>query len=413
MFAPEVLLCIAYIGCITLFIGATIAVVATDIKRVLAYSTISQLGYMMLGLGVSGWGAGLFHLVTHAFFKSLMFLCSGSVIHGCHHVQEMPQMGGLRRKMPITAYTMLVGVIAICGLAIPKLSAYMSLFGETIAFSGYHSKDSIVATALTFTKLNGHVLLFALPLIGAGITAFYMFRLWLYTFAGAPRDHHVYEHAHESPKVMWVPLVVLSFFAAFCAIGGEGGPLFSLLTFSEPASVGEGLTKAGLIGLNLPGHAAVHANHDQAGFYALVAACIGAFTAYVFYGARFVNPAAVQQQFQGLHRFLVNKWGFDDLYDTAFTKPAHVVARWCAAFDRIVLDGFLHGSAKAAIDVSRWDRRFDETIIDGLVNVVGRVTYDVGRSLKAVQTGQLRSYVMFIALGVLGLFLVLMVFFPA
>lgn len=120
MFVPEVLLTIAYIGAITLFIAATIAVVATDIKKVLAFSTISQLGYMMLGLGVFGWAAGLFHLITHAFFKSLMFLCSGSVIHGCHHEQEMPKMGGLRKKMPVTAYTMLIGVIAISGLSIQE-----------------------------------------------------------------------------------------------------------------------------------------------------------------------------------------------------------------------------------------------------------------------------------------------------
>ncbi|MFM8220094.1 MAG: proton-conducting transporter membrane subunit, partial [Planctomycetaceae bacterium] len=194
MFTPEVLLTIAYVGCVTAFMAATIAVVATDIKKVLAYSTISQLGYMMLGLGVGGWGAGLFHLVTHAFFKSLMFLASGSVIHGCHHVQEMPQMGGLRKKMPITAIAMLVGVIAIAGLAIP---------GTPIAFSGYHSKDAVVASALTFSELNpAHFLLFYIPLAGAGITAFYMFRLWFYTFAGEPRDAHVYEHAHESPAVM-------------------------------------------------------------------------------------------------------------------------------------------------------------------------------------------------------------------
>src|SRR4029078_5794285 len=145
-FVPEVLLSIAYIGCITLFLAATIAVVETDIKRVLAYSTISQLGYMMLGIGVGGWAAGFFHLITHAFFKSLMFLASGSVIYGCHHVQEMPQMGGLIKKMPITALKMLAGVIAIAGLAVPGLQP----FGEPLAFSGYHSKDAIVATALTY-----------------------------------------------------------------------------------------------------------------------------------------------------------------------------------------------------------------------------------------------------------------------
>ncbi len=163
MFTPEVLLTIAYIGGITLFLAATIAIVATDIKRVLAYSTISQLGYMMLGLGVGGWAAGLLHLITHAFFKSLMFLASGSVIHGCHHEQEMPKMGGLRKKMPITAYTMLVGVIAITGLAIPGV----------LAFSGYHSKDAILATSLAYARLNSsHPLLFFLFFVGAGITAF-------------------------------------------------------------------------------------------------------------------------------------------------------------------------------------------------------------------------------------------------
>ncbi len=133
MFVPEVLLVIAYVGVITLFVGATIAIVVTDIKRVLAYSTISQLGYMMLALGVGGWFAGLFHLVTHAFFKSLMFLASGSVIFGCHHVQDMQKMGGLRKKMPWTATAMLVGVIAIAGLAIP--TPWFAL-----AFSGFTRK---------------------------------------------------------------------------------------------------------------------------------------------------------------------------------------------------------------------------------------------------------------------------------
>src|SRR5262249_51530580 len=153
------------------------------------------------------------------------------------HVQEMPQMGGLRRKMPITALTMLVGVIAIAGLAIQGVKP----FGEVIAFSGYHSKDAIIATALTYVKLNSHPLLFLLPLIGAGITSFYMFRLWFYTFVGQPRDQHVYEHAHEPPKVMWVPLVVLAIMTAFCAVGGEEGKLFRLLVHSEPIGLADGL----------------------------------------------------------------------------------------------------------------------------------------------------------------------------
>ncbi|MGQ0633523.1 MAG: NADH-quinone oxidoreductase subunit L [Planctomycetaceae bacterium] len=401
MFTPEVLLTIAYVGCVTLFLAATIAVVATDIKRVLAYSTISQLGYMMLGLGVGGWGAGLFHLITHAFFKSLMFLASGSVIHGCHHVQEMPQMGGLLKKMRITGLTMLVGVIAICGLAIPGV----------IAFSGYHSKDAIIATALAHADLNRtHFLLFFVPLAGAGITAFYMFRMWFYTFIGEPRDHHVYEHAHESPWVMTGPLVVLSLFAAFCAIGGEDGPLFRLLIASEPAGVADGYEAAATGGLALPSHEQVHLKHATAGAYALAVAILGAFTAYVFYGARLISPAEVQRQFGSLHRFLVEKWWFDELYDVVIVRPVHVVARFFAALDKYVLDGLIHALAKATVLLSQWDRMFDEQVIDGLVNRVAEVTYATGRTFRLLQTGRLRQYVMFIVVGVVGIWVLVQIF---
>ncbi|MFN0051888.1 MAG: NADH-quinone oxidoreductase subunit L [Planctomycetales bacterium] len=407
MFTPEVLLTIAYVGCITLFLAATIAIVATDIKRVLAYSTISQLGYMMLGIGVGGWGAGLFHLITHAFFKSLMFLASGSVIYGCHHVQEMPQMGGLRRKMPITAYTMLVGVIAIAGLAIPFKLGDLGV----IAFSGYHSKDAIVATAMTFADLNrSHFLLFYAPLVGAGITAFYMFRLWFYTFAGEPRDHHVYDHAHESPWVMTVPLLTLSLLAAFVAVKGEKGPLYLLLSASEPAGVAEGVDAAVPGGLALPSHDAIHARHTQAGRYALIVALIGAVTAYLFYGIRLVDPGEVKRQFAALHTFLAEKWWFDELYDVMFVRPVHVVAKWCTACDKVVFDGILHGLAKGAVGVARWDRMFDEQIVDGLVNWVGGVTQATGGVLRLLQTGKLRQYVMFIVVGVLGIWVIVQIF---
>ena len=203
-FSPEALLVIAYIGCITLFIAATIAITATDIKRVLAYSTVSQLGYMMLSLGLGGWVAGMFHLITHAFFKSLLFLCSGSVIHAVHS-NEMTDMGGLRKKMPITAYTMLIGCLAIIGAGIPL---------STIGFSGYYSKDAIIEQAFSYGHSNPkHVILQWAPVVGAFITAFYMFRLWFMTFAGEPQDKHRYDHAHESPRVMTGPLILLAVFA--------------------------------------------------------------------------------------------------------------------------------------------------------------------------------------------------------
>ena len=203
IFTPEVLLVIAIVGTITLFIAATIAITATDIKRVLAYSTVSQLGYMMLALGLGGWLAGMFHLFTHAFFKALLFLCSGSVIHATG-TNEMPQMGGLRKKMPWTAGTMLVGCLAIAGAGIPLV----------VGLSGYYSKDGILAQALSFKQANPlYGYFFWIAAGGAAITAFYMFRLWYMTFAGEPRDEHVYHHAHESPWVMVGPLVVLAFFA--------------------------------------------------------------------------------------------------------------------------------------------------------------------------------------------------------
>ena len=410
MFTPEVLLVIAYVGCITLFIGATIAVVATDIKRVLAYSTISQLGYMILGLGVGGWLAGLLHLITHAFFKSLMFLCSGSVIHGCHHEQEMTKMGGLYKKMPITCWTMFVGVVAICGLAIPMIT--LPGIGA-VAFSGYHSKDGIVASALTFSSLNPvHSLLFFVPLITAGITAFYMFRMWFMTFFGAPRDQDVYDHAHESLSVMTRPLFVLAFFAALVAIGGEAGPLSQLLLSTEPAHIAGGVVDADHSGLSFPSHHQIHENHASAGAVALLVAFAGTLLSYLFYCRPVVDPNLIKNQFRSVYEFLVNKWEFDDLYDWMWVRPVHVIARWCQLFDQYVLDAFLHWLSAFVVSISTWDRRFDELVIDRFVNVLGDVTFSVGRSLRVVQTGRLRQYVMFIAVGVVSAFALLFVFLP-
>lgn len=410
MFTPEVLLVIAYAGCITLFVGATIAVVATDIKKVLAYSTISQLGYMMLALGVGGWLAGLFHLITHAFFKSLMFLCSGSVIHGCHHEQEMTKMGGLYKKMPITCWTMFIGVVAISGLAIPLIK--IPSLGA-VAFSGYHSKDAIVASAMTFSSLNPlHALLFFVPLITAGITAFYMFRMWFMTFFGKPKDDHVHDHAHESPRVMTAPLFVLAFFAAFCAIGGESGPLAQLILTTEPAHVGGGIENGDNIGLNLPSHDQILAFHADAGRVALLAALIGTLLAYIFYCLKAVDTDSMKNQFHSLHEFLREKWMFDELYDWMWVKPVHVVSSWAVAFDTYVLNAFLHFLSRMVIGISSWDRKFDEAVVDRIVNVFGETTFSMGQSLRSVQTGKIRQYVTFIALGVVSLFVLLFIFLP-
>ncbi len=195
LFSPDALLLIAYVGAITAFMTATIAVVKTDIKRSLAYSTLSQLGYMVMAVGVGSAVGGMFHLTTHAFFKALLFLGAGSVIHAVHS-QEMPEMGGLRHKMPVTFVTMLIATLAIAG--VPFLA-------------GFYSKDAILASALAFgMERSAHYLPFILGICAAAITAFYMFRLLFLTFTGKPRDREKYDHAHESPWVMTVPLSILA-----------------------------------------------------------------------------------------------------------------------------------------------------------------------------------------------------------
>lgn len=401
VFAPEVLLVIAYVGAITLLLAATIALTATDIKRVLAYSTVSQLGYMMLALGVGGWAAGLFHLITHAFFKSLLFLCSGSVIHACH-TNEMPKMGGLLKKMPITGYTMLAGCLAIIGAGVPFL----------IGFSGYYSKDSIIAQALSFQQHNpshGAVFFFAAA-GGAAMTAFYMFRLWYMTFLGEPRDHHVYDHAHESPKIMCYPLIVLAVFAVVAGwsvpdwsplLGGMG--IVNLLEQARPA--GETGTGVLLATLAYPNEHASHAHgiHVQATLFAFSTALGGFLLATVFYGLRWLNPNDVRQQFSAVYRFLLNKWYFDELYHAIFVRPVHALAKVIAGFDRKFIDGLIDNLARWTRGLADIDDVIDRYLVDGLVNLTAGWTYSLGRSLRAVQTGKLRQYVMLIVIGTVAL----------
>jgi len=404
VFAAEVLLVIAYTGAITLFLAATIAITATDIKRVLAYSTVSQLGYMMLSLGVGGWVAGLFHLITHAFFKSLLFMCSGSVIHATH-TNDMMKMGGLRKKMPWTAYTMLVGCLAIMGAGIPLL----------VGLSGYYSKDSIVAQALSFWNNNPRhgAVFFAIAAGGAAITAFYMFRLWFLTFAGEPRDHHVYDHAHESPKVMYMPLVIL---AAFAVGVGWNAPLrLNVHGASEWLSVTALLEQARPAG-DLPNgvllpeldHPDEHASHQPtihvvAALVASGTALVGFLLAVAFYGVRILNPNEVKSQFAWIYRLLINKWWFDELYRVIFIRPVMLISQLVSNFDKKVIDWFIDSLARWTIHVANFDAMIDRYIVDNFVNVTAAWTWSIGNSLRSLQTGKLRQYVMLIVIGTVAL----------
>jgi NADH-quinone oxidoreductase subunit L len=405
LFTPEVLLTIAYVGGITLFVAASVAVVMTDIKKVLAYSTVSQLGYMMLALGVGGWTAGLLHLLTHAFFKALLFLGSGSVIYGCHHQQDMLKMGGLYPKMKITALTMLMGVLAIAG---------------TPFFSGWYSKDEILVAAYGFAMVHSeHFLLFLLPLVTAGITTFYMFRMWFMTFCGKPRDAHVYEHAHESPWTMTVPLIVLAVFSVGVAWGwppwepADSWLGHQLHHYSQPKTT----EHANIVDHH--GHPVptdvdfiletrqAMAGHTVVGWTALGVVGIGLAFALVLYFYGVLDPQDAKEQFPGVHRFLLHKWYFDELYSAVLVRPGLVIAGWARSFDAVVIDGFVNFLGKFSIVTSYWSGRFDKGIIDGIANLIADVSYAVGSWLRTVQTGYLRSYVLFLALAAMGLWILL------
>jgi NADH-quinone oxidoreductase subunit L len=422
LFTPEVLLTIAYTGAITIFVAATIALVMTDIKKVLAYSTVSQLGYMMLGLGVGGWVAGLFHLVTHAFFKALLFLGSGSVIYGCHHVQEMPRMGGLFPKMKITALTMLVGCLAIAGIPL---------------FSGWYSKDAILANAMGFVSVNGqHFLLFLLPLLTAGLTTFYMFRMWFLTFTGKPRDHEVYEHAHETSWMLTVPLVVLAFFSVTVAWGlpmwdPQESWLEKQLLEAQPRSVAADFgtaphapdkaagkpkeEQAAMHGHNAHDeHAAgtvlakAHELHGVAGYLALGMVALGLVFAFALYYFRVLDPNEARQQFPGVYDFLVHKWYFDELYSAVLVRPGLAVANWARNFDTNVIDGFVHLTAKIGVFLSWISGLFDRYVVDGLANLLAAVSYGIGGWLRGFQTGYLRSYILFLVLAAVGIWVIML-----
>ena len=395
VFTPEVLLVIAIVGCITLFLAATIALVATDIKRVLAYSTVSQLGYMMLALGVGGWVAGLFHLFNHAFFKALLFLGSGSVIHATG-TNEMPKMGGLLKKMPWTAGTMLIGCLAIAGAGIPLV----------VGLSGYYSKDAILAQLFSFKLQNPSLgWLFYVAASGAGMTAFYMFRLWFLTFVGPPRDKHIHEHAHESPRTMWIPLVVLACFAVVSGWPVLG--LTGLLEQARPVGTDVGVFDGHwLPGLRMPSEEHSHASaiHVPVSWVAFLVALAGFLLATAFYGLRSLDAADARRTFRPLFHLFRAKWWFDELYQVILVRPVLAIARFVADVDRKGIDFLADSLARGVRLISACDDWIDRLLVDGLVNLIAERTHATGLWLRTLQTGQLRQYVVLIVVGTVALF---------
>lgn len=397
VFPAEALLVIAYCGMLTAFIGAAFALAADDIKKILAYSSISQLGYMMLALGLGGWTAGVLHLLTHACFKSLLFLVAGSVIHQCHHEQSLRQLGGLRSRMPITAFLGAIGVTAICGLA----------------FGGFYSKDAILAHAMAFAKLNPmHVVLFILPVITAGMTALYMGRFYFGIFWGRPRSVAA-EHGKESPAVMCVAMSLIAFATVFATAGGEQGWLMPAVQAASEdfhsAIAPEHLAAV----YSEPTFVDQYAVHAAAGFLAYLVAIGGLVAAWFVVVKRPLTETGWLDWTPRLGRFVRAGGYFDDVYSASVVDPAIKTGRGLAQYDKNGLDACLHGVARMAVRVARAEESFDRTFIDGLVNLVGRLTDSSGTTMARIQTGSLRHYVLMLVAGLLSAFAVLFTFLPA
>jgi NADH-quinone oxidoreductase subunit L len=250
-------------------------------------------------------------------------------------------------------------------------------------------------------------LLFALPIVTAGMTAYYMFRLWFLAFTGPPRDAHIHDNAHESPALMTAPLVVLAVFSVCVAWAwplwnAEASFLGRVLRSAEPAAVHADFGPLHDKAINyLP------AFHDLAGFAALAAAGLGVAFAYLIYSRQSLDPKDAVEQAPGVYRVLVNKWYFDEFYSAVVVRPALVVAGWFRWFDTTVIDGIVNGSARLTVLASKWDGYFDNGVVDGLVNLVANVTHATGERLRRTQTGFLRSYILFLVLAAVGLFVAL------
>ena len=338
---------VAIIGISTALLAATIAIKQNDIKKVLAYSTVSQLGYMFLGLGVGAYSGAVFHVITHAFFKALLFLGAGSVIHAMHHEQDIRKMGGLKSKLPITHITFLIGCIAIAGVP---------------PFSGFFSKDEILAAAFEKNKIY-----WVLGLVGAAMTAFYMFRLYATTFLGKFRGSNEQEaHLHESPLVMTLPLIVL---AILSAVGGVIG---------IPHIMGGNHWLTGqlstIVSTPQEAHLAVSTEWILMGVSVAIAAI-----ALVIALSRY-SKQTDEEPSSAIGKFFYHKWYIDELYQKAIIEPLNEFALFLKEF-------------------------IEKKVIDGAVNGTGKLVQFSARKVRLIQNGQAGYYILFMVLGIITLFL--------
>jgi NADH-quinone oxidoreductase subunit L len=342
--APLSLEIVAWVGGLTALFAASIGLAQTDIKRVLAYSTISQLGYMFAAVGVGAYAAGIFHLVTHAFFKALLFMGAGSVIHGLHGEQDLRKMGGIAPRMLVTTITFLVGAIGLAGIP---------------PFAGFFSKDEILASAFH----GGHVALWAVLLLGVLLTAFYTARVVLLAFFSRPRmSKDEAHHIHESPAVMTLPLCALAVLTALAGIVGV------------PSSHGTAFAR--FLAPVLPLHPGEHGGVTALALAAVsvIVAVGGVYVAWLVYGRSPVDAARIGVPRNVVHRIVLNKYYVDEIYDAVFVRPVYLVCVWCA-------------------------RVFDVKVIDALVNGVASVVIAWALYLRRIQTGFVMNYALGMLLG--------------
>lgn len=374
--APDALRLIALVGALTAFFAATIGLVQNDIKKVLAYSTVSQLGYMFIGVGVGAFSAGIFHLMTHAFFKALLFLGSGSVIHAMSGEQDIRKMGGLSRKLPITTTTFIIATLAITGVP---------------GFAGFFSKDDILYNA--YISPYGGIVIWLLGVAGAVLTAFYMTRLVLLTFYGNPRmDHHTAEHVHESPKTMTIPLIILailSVIGGYIGMPGAFGVHNVFAQFLEPVFAS---------GVRLP-EGSLSLEWILMGV-SVLAAFSGIGIAYYFYAVDTKLPARVAESFKTIYTLLLNKYFVDEFYYKYIIGGVMKLKEVLSLFDSGIIDGAVNGTAKLGKKLSDFDGAFDRIVVDGAVNAVGDGVVSAGSILRKVQTGLVQNYLIFAIIGI-------------
>ncbi len=377
---PDVMLIVAVVGILTALLAASIALFQRDIKRVLAYSTVSQLGYMFMALGVGAVTAAVFHLATHAFFKALLFLGSGSVIHALHHEQDMMKMGGLKNYLPTTWWTMWVATLAIAG--VPPLA-------------GFFSKDEILWRA--YSNPQGHVWIWLIGVLVAGMTAFYMFRLMFLSFHGERRvPDETQHHLQESPLNMTIPLIILAIGSAFVGFMGLpawlGPNIFE--HFLEPVLRTAYQMPSGLEAHHGPGIEITMT------LISVLVVGIGIYLAYYFFLRQPEKADLMREKFSSIHRVVFDKYYVDELYNALFVNRCKDLANFQVRFDERVVDGMINASA-AATRISAWIfGQTDIHIVDRIVNSIAKLFEVFSTVLRKFQTGLVQRYALFFILGV-------------